>query len=245
MKLILVAGPPACGKTTLCRELVRSLQPKSTVLHLEADTIIRPCDHITMVYKEERARLFDIVVGIVKSNCHDIVLLDDCLHLRGMRKPYVKLCARLGIGFGIIWLHSNVDDSLQRNMERPRPVDTQSISRIYSSMEPPSKDDTTVCCLESFSNSLLVDARDFIGQCDLIFTAVTATPEHGTQPESFKHALNNALNRAIGEMIRDGQISWTPDVPKQKQLFIDDYGHCRSLDLTTLQDNFKHRLSLG
>ena len=246
MKLILVAGPPACGKSTLCRELVSSSQPKNTVLHLEADTIIRPCDHSTVVYKEERVRLFEAVSGIIQSKCHDIVLLDDCFHLRGMRKPYMRLCARLGIGFGIIWLHSHVDDSLQRNMERPHPVDAQSISRIYSSMEPPSNDDN-VLMLQSFSDSLIIDTFDFIVQCDRILTPVTATVEHGTQtePESFKHALNNALNRTIGEMIRDGQISWTPDVQIQKQLFMDDYGDCRSLDLSMLQIHFKHRLSLG
>jgi predicted kinase len=185
--LVIVGGPPAAGKSFLACKLSCTL----AATHVEADRIIRECDHKDVVYKEERRRLLIIIFELLKSGQR--VILDDCMHLKSMRKPCRKLCCDLEVPFGIIWICiESIEFLLKRDASREHPAGPETIAKIFNEAEIPLKDVLLVRS-ECFSEP------DVIGFCANLKVPEISTPYESeyVQLVSPKHELNSALCKIV------------------------------------------------
>lgn len=125
--IVLVIGPPASGKTSLCTDALG-------FRHVELDRLIpKEIDFSSNSYKEMRER----VVRNVLETVTEPTIFDDTFHLFSMRKPFMKKAADMGVGFGIFQMPSQpLKEHLQRNEKRSERIPDASLIRIYESFEP-------------------------------------------------------------------------------------------------------------
>lgn len=158
--VILLAGLPASGKSTLARRLKeeycrRGEETGRRAIHLEYDELE---DSIVSQKTEEARReawnqARQVAVhqleerlreqfAAVTSNDHShpplLVLLDDNFHLRGMRKQIHRLLLNYKpISFGIIWVQAPLEKCMERNRDRQRQVPDSVLEKINETMELP------------------------------------------------------------------------------------------------------------
>ncbi len=105
--LVLLVGLPGSGKTTFAKSL-KDVLKQFTVVHIEVDTLERELKAKSPAkegfsadtWKEAREAAFDAVSELAKSGAKTptAVVVDDNLYYASMRKPYLQLARRAGLG---------------------------------------------------------------------------------------------------------------------------------------------------
>ena len=125
---VCVCGPPACGKTTLCRAIVAAHAPNMTVAHVEFDAILRARTAANggtlthALWRECRTALLDAadaaathLLAHSPPPTRGIVLLDDNFPLASMRLAVARRAALRGAAFATLWLAQDPAVAAARN----------------------------------------------------------------------------------------------------------------------------------
>jgi len=142
-RLLILAGPPASGKTCFATELAASLRRKGwDVAHVEADAIrgflwrgrFRP--RLEGVAR----RTFLRAVEALLEEGLDLVIADDTNYYASMRRELARLALEREVPWGIAWLDVPLEECLRRNADRGRPVPDEVVRRLHERFEPPNPD---------------------------------------------------------------------------------------------------------
>lgn len=141
---VCVCGPPACGKTTLCRALLAHPTPGLCVAHVEFDALLHArtaaaaADTLTpALWRACRTALLDAAEAASARVSHEaaaasaeehahahahmrgVVLLDDNFPLASMRLAVARRAHRCGCAFATLWLVQDAALAAARNAARP------------------------------------------------------------------------------------------------------------------------------
>lgn len=156
MAVLLLCGLPAAGKSTLAKKLIEKAREEYDVEHVEFDQVemmLRKNHGLREVeveagkkreedgdgekerrmWKMTRKRAYEKVNGLIgmaqsseESGRKVVVLVDDTLHLKSMRRSYWKLAEKHAVGCGIIFLDIDVETAVRRNKQRYLTKDSSS-----------------------------------------------------------------------------------------------------------------------
>ena len=125
---VCVCGPPACGKTTLCRAIVAAHAPNMSVAHVEFDAILRARTAANggtlthALWRECRTALLGAadaaatrVLAHSPPPSRGIVLLDDNFPLASMRLAVARRASLRGAAFATLWLVQDPAVAAARN----------------------------------------------------------------------------------------------------------------------------------
>jgi len=142
-RLLILAGPPASGKTCFARGLARTLRGDGwDVAHVEADAIrgfLWQGEFKPRLEKVARRAFLRVVETLLEEEL-DLVIADDTNYYASMRRELAKLALEREAPWGIVWLDVPLRECLRRNAERGRPVPDEVVKRLHERFEPPDPD---------------------------------------------------------------------------------------------------------
>ncbi|EGD79067.1 hypothetical protein PTSG_02035 [Salpingoeca rosetta] len=165
MALVAVMGLPGSGKSTLCA-LLRELLVKQGYADVAVvdfdDAAVHDGDRDSVseaTWKEQRRMALAKVEALLQAPpCGEgagngdgndagsqvqrrdaVVIVDDTLHLRSMRRELFRIARQCGVGFGVIAVQTEVEECCQRDLARPQPVGAAVIHNMASRVELPAE----------------------------------------------------------------------------------------------------------
>ncbi|VDK83847.1 unnamed protein product [Litomosoides sigmodontis] len=246
MALVLVIGAPGSGKTTLCRELKAKLGDEVCVT-FSYDDIFNDDGFMENVWGDEYASGSMLkLYGLNKStNAHSerkrcenrireflkvqlsaedivppVIVVDDILYLKSMRRPFRRMSAMYQLPYLVVFVDVPLVKALTQNMQRPvkNRIPESTIRKIYEQMELPSKDNDNGDSLFVYQSindlKLLVEYIDRIRwKTNLWHTLRNAKlmlsendTERSSNDEKKWMKLEVDLRRCVSEVIREKNI---------------------------------------
>ena len=245
--VILFGGLPASGKSSLSKKIKESMgSDKRKVIHLEYDLLE---DEISSQQEEKDGRLawnqarhtaVQNLDTILEKSQQDVetsllILLDDNFHLRGMRKQIHRRLLSLKqeyfrrINFGIIWMDTDLDTCLQRNVQRQRQIDENVIRKMNLSMETP-RSAWEGCWIHGTTS--LVNVIDFVNNCEEIIDLEEDIVDQEQQERDRQTTLDN-LRHSSDKLLR----SWVGKVAKHDKRLAGSANGARKELLLLLKDD--------
>jgi len=169
--VILLCGLPGSGKSSLAQQLVQKWHQDVVLHHIEYDALQDALHDdnkdALQAWRASRLEAIQQLCNLLELKESSVILMDDNFYLRSMRKQIWQVCrshaTHCRVYFGIIWLDTPLPICLQRNQQRQRSVDDETIVRMSQTQELPSQE-------ISFERSSLVvkdDAKDVL---DFVFS---------------------------------------------------------------------------
>ena len=199
LRLVLLIGTPASGKSTLARSLESQLR-------------LRDGHNVTRITFDEYEGEFGCLRDKHKAiylhvlSLDGIVIADDTFHLRSMRKAYWNLCrTRPDTCIAFVLCHIPLEESLKRDALRPswQQVRPTSIKKIYNSLEDLSQEQRRFS-VSSEANDLVGCITERLDQSCLYFEKMQRAEFECHQSlitESTVHNFNLLLNQRVGILI--------------------------------------------
>jgi tRNA uridine 5-carbamoylmethylation protein Kti12 len=148
--MILLCGVPGCGKSTLSELIRQSFEIiRQPALILAFDEFEHPKgdlntvqsspnsaeDWTELTFAESRRRSLVYLTEILRQSGDQIVIIDDIMFYRSMRKEVYRIGREYHSSFVIIHVQTSLENALQRNEERPAtakiPQEVISPSPVY------------------------------------------------------------------------------------------------------------------
>lgn len=141
--VVCLCGLPGAGKTTLCKLLKE--RSAGTVLHICFDEYLEEDLHNgegqrsfdPQLWHQSRKRAFTRAEVSLQSHEFQLILLDDNMHLRSMRRESYKLACKYEAGFAVLYIPCSLDDALKNNVTRKFAVSDDVVHRMAATLEPP------------------------------------------------------------------------------------------------------------
>ncbi|XP_011409618.1 PREDICTED: L-seryl-tRNA(Sec) kinase-like [Amphimedon queenslandica] len=160
----------------------------------------------------------EIKVEGEKNEVIKLLIIDDNLHLRSMRKEFVQIARKYTCGFALVYLSCQLDSAIKRNSTRPFPVPHQTIVNIYQRIEPPQENwERHAITIDSTNNDkewietacsrilkLCQDAIEDPQMPQLDLTAERAESQRITS-ESLMHQADQILRQFVSNEIKSIQ----------------------------------------
>lgn len=155
---VCVCGPPACGKTTLCRALVAARVPGLCVAHVEFDALLhartaaagdtltpalwRACRTAFLAAADAAATRVAAEAASASApapHARGVVLLDDNFPLASMRLAVARRARHSACAFATVWLVQDAAVAAARNAQRTgrARVAPAVAARLARTAEPP------------------------------------------------------------------------------------------------------------
>ena len=203
--ILIVCGPPAVGKTTLCKALERYLN--QSAIHIEYDKLV---DY--SVSKKENSLAIQSIIRQYSDK--DYIILDDTFHLKSMRKA---VCFA---GCTVVTLRKRSNDNLiERNKNRAHIVDEK---YLLMEFEEPSDCIYVDDCYEICDLIHMIDVKAKIfqeKQKEKQMALVRKENDRKITMENSIHNINIELNRKVTELIRLDPSKKEEILSKKKELF--------------------------
>lgn len=84
---------------------------------------------------------FNFNVRTESSKEYYLLLIDDTMHYKSMRKEIRTLARNNELGFFVTFFHSTLESSIERNQNRNSVVDEKHLERMFCHFEPPTDED--------------------------------------------------------------------------------------------------------
>lgn len=138
--LLVLIGLPGAGKSYFCKYLQQCAKSEIDITHVSFDQIENEIGRNT--YKGLRTNIQDRIITLLqkkmKDNVKSIVLLDDNMYYRSMRRSYYNLAKQYGIGYCQVYVVCSVDIAIERNNTRSdNKVPQEVIQEMATKLEPP------------------------------------------------------------------------------------------------------------
>uniref|UniRef100_A0A1B0GIP2 Putative conserved secreted protein n=1 Tax=Lutzomyia longipalpis TaxID=7200 RepID=A0A1B0GIP2_LUTLO len=142
--LCLFIGIPASGKTTTARRIVSLAEEKEStgivVNHLNYDDFVQP----ETCYRDFRKEMLDRIEDYVQKHTtlekSMVLIVDDCMILRSMRKEVHSIARKHRLGYFQVWFRIPLEKSIERNRMRVNAVPEDTVEKLFSTLEDPVKD---------------------------------------------------------------------------------------------------------
>lgn len=191
--IVLIAGLPATGKTTLANALLDCAPPHLKITKWTLDEMPN-----VGLLKDKNDRLFNQVTQEASTDIH---IIDDTFHLQSMRKRYLLHCRHNGHGFAFILLQERLNILMARNAARVGSVTDQDIVKMDLTFEYEGHPFYRVqydAEMQVLWTRLLTKLEEASA---LHVEALLIPPSVPTQHSSL-HTLNILLNRAVGYILK-------------------------------------------
>lgn len=207
--LLVLIGLPGAGKSYFCKYLQHCATSEIDITHVSFDQIENEIGRNT--YKGLRINIQDRIVTLLQNKTKDkaksIVLIDDNMYYRSMRRSYYNLAKQFGIGYCQIYVVCSVDIAMERNNSRSDKVPQEVIQVMATKLEPPGDNNW-----EKYSCKLYSDReyseKDLTQIWDTIQLAMKNPVQAEEplpiieQPASFIHEIDLLLRKIIGQKLR-------------------------------------------
>lgn len=130
--LILLVGIPAAGKTTLARSINRQIPGSHCITF---DDWAGACQG---TLRQKHDVIFQYVSEKLSLDHGAVLILDDTMHLRSMRKRYWRLCQQACVGICFIKVDCPLMTAIERDCLRSPPVRAvgrNTVEKIHHAME--------------------------------------------------------------------------------------------------------------
>lgn len=125
--LILVAGLPGSGKTTVARAFAQS----TGAVHLNSDVLRKSLGMMGHYTAADKARVYDALLAHAEAALlrGEMVVVDSTFYKETIRKPYEQLAKKYQIP--LFWVEVRAGEaSLRTRLEQPRP-DSEANYAVY------------------------------------------------------------------------------------------------------------------
>lgn len=130
--LIILMGLPGAGKTSLAQSIQSHAPLNISVQRLCFDEFL-----FNGSLKEKHGAIFSHVEKLFRAMTGNvIVILDDCMHLKSLRKPYWRLGQTLTLGVAFASMSTPMEECICRDSQRTAPVGAKTITKMHYMFEP-------------------------------------------------------------------------------------------------------------
>lgn len=230
--LVMLMGIPASGKTSLAHRLLATAPRPAIALHID-DLSATPAQNDSPATRP-RDRALRQVQQAIAGPWRGVIILDDTMHLAGMRKPYWRLFRTLAsVAIAFVQVTCPLDVALCRDAARAGParVGERSIRKILGSFKPPTPTqrrltiqlDSAGMIAASAASELWLTLQQLLAQSmQLKAIAITSgarcsdcspiSRDHRRDQDDsdWRHRLHLALNQAASQLIRQIRHSQAP-----------------------------------
>ncbi len=128
--LILIAGLPGTGKTTVAH----ALSVRCHFQHFNSDALRREMGLMGHYTAEDKARVYAALLERTRQRLLEghTVVVDSTFYLKSIRESFLALAAACGVS--VLWVETQADEAtLRERLSRPRP-DSDADYSVYSKM---------------------------------------------------------------------------------------------------------------
>ncbi|MCB9356565.1 MAG: ATP-binding protein [Lewinellaceae bacterium] len=129
--LILIAGLPGSGKTTIADAYAR----KYKAVHFNSDRIRREMNLRGAYSPEDKQRVYDNLLERAGNalRAGETVIVDSTFFRKSIRQPYIELAA--GLGVRLVWVLATATESVLRaRVARPR-TDSEADEKVFEQIQ--------------------------------------------------------------------------------------------------------------
>ncbi|EQC38437.1 hypothetical protein SDRG_04146 [Saprolegnia diclina VS20] len=236
--ILVLCGLPGAGKSTFARALADAALRTYEVHYISFDDVFvarfaandgsfapeQWKDAVAAIYVEVELAL----AAASMSGKPRVLLLDDNMYYRSMRKKYLQLCRQRNVGFGVIHVDTPPDLCRARNAARPNPVPDVVFRRMQALFQPPRPS-----AQPWEARSIVIDLSTADSTPHALCAALAmiaeavAAPEVDTAQESMLekersraatiasvlHRADLVLRQLVGSILRDAKESNTTSLP--------------------------------
>lgn len=161
VRVVIVCGLPASGKSTFCRKFLKYL-PENTK-HIDYDSYLTDPGN----FKQQRQAILETINQFKSKEAYDEwILLDDTFHLDSMRKAILHTCREKGFAFCVVFCETSLETCLARNRKRKNHniVSESTLKKLFDQFERPD------CFLspDSSTEDIIQKGNDFIEETNRI-----------------------------------------------------------------------------
>uniref|UniRef100_A0A1L8DCF1 Putative nucleotide kinase n=1 Tax=Nyssomyia neivai TaxID=330878 RepID=A0A1L8DCF1_9DIPT len=157
--LCLFSGIPASGKTTTARKII-SLMRDISVTHLNYDEFVQT----GICYRDFRKMMLQKIEEFVKKHKSQetvLLIVDDNMILRSMRKEVHNIAKVQRLGYFQIWFKTSLAKAQERNRLRENPLPETTVSNLFNGMEDPSRDTNVDTIIIAVDDGQQIDINRF------------------------------------------------------------------------------------
>ncbi|GLV33147.1 Phosphoseryl tRNA kinase [Carabus blaptoides fortunei] len=212
--LVVLIGLPGAGKSHFCKYFLEHYATSSDIVvtHVSFDQIEHETDRRD--YKPFRTDIQERVVTLLENKMKDnaeskwIVLIDDNMYYRSMRRSYYNVAKRYRIGYCQVHVICNINIAKERNNLRiENKVPLEVIEEIDGKLEPPGENNWEKYSCELYSHNEYCE-RDLTN----IWHTIQLAMQNPVQAEvqlpmiehtpSVIHEIDLVLRKIIGEKLK-------------------------------------------
>lgn len=220
--LVILVGIPGAGKTVLSKYISEKLlDEKTKIFNISYDDYETKECYKTELYKSFRTKIYKEVETLVKNlndcnnlieNSRFIIVIDDNMYYRSMRRCYFNLAKQFTTGFCQIYVECRLEIALRRNKTRNAAnfISETVITEMASKIEPPtinSSWESYYCYINSEQDYSL---QDFQIINNLVNKAIES-PEKLELTDmdkkynhaSFIHSVDLLLRKCINNLLKE------------------------------------------
>lgn len=211
--LNVLVGIPGVGKTHLCEFIMKNLQsPLVRIHHISYDDC--EADLPSNIYKNFRKNVYNKVrnyietIAQINDQHQYILLIDDNMYYRSMRRAYYNLAKYFQISYCQIFVSCSVETALERNNNRVDRVPCSVINDMSNKLEVPVLNNTwekysiTIDSQFPFSSHHVEIIRKLFTE-SLLDPVLKQEQINTTNHASLFHTIDLALRKIVNRLLKE------------------------------------------